>query len=89
MLEIKDRNFIIDGKPTFLFGGEVHYFRLPRAAWEDRIMKVKKAGGNLVSTYIPWLIHEPVRGDIDVTGRRRPENDLGYSPAGPLYHERA
>ena len=78
MLEIKDRNFIIDGKPTFLFGGEVHYFRLPRAAWEDRILKVKKAGGNLVSTYIPWLIHEPVRGDIDVTGRRRPENDLGY-----------
>ncbi len=74
----KDNIFYIKGQECFLFGGEVHYFRLPKSEWEDRILKVKAAGGNLISTYIPWIIHEDIEGDIDVTGKRRPENDLGY-----------
>lgn len=78
MVNFQNNNFYIRGKETFLFGGEVHYFRIPKKDWEDRIVKVKQAGGNLVSTYIPWIIHEDIEGDIDVTGVRRPENDLGY-----------
>ena len=77
MVTVKNGNFVINGKPVFLFGGEIHYFRLPKAEWEDRIIKAKEAGCNLVSTYLPWLIHEDIPGDIDLTGRRRPENDLG------------
>lgn len=77
MLEVKDGNFILNGRKTILFGGEVHYFRLPESDWEDRIIKVKQAGGNLVSSYIPWMIHEDVKGDIDFDGRRRSGNNLG------------
>lgn len=77
MVHFKDKHIIVQNKPTFLFGGEVHYFRIPKDEWEDRILKVKQAGGNLVSTYIPWIIHESNQGDIDVTGRNRPENDIG------------
>ncbi|MHB1453470.1 MAG: beta-galactosidase [Saccharofermentanales bacterium] len=76
MLEVKDRNFILNGKKIILFGGEVHYFRLPVKDWEDRIIKAKEAGCNLVSAYVPWMIHEDVEGDIDFEGRRRAENDL-------------
>lgn len=77
MLEVKDRNFILNGKKIFLFGGEIHYFRLPVKEWEDRIIKAREAGCNLVSAYVPWMIHEDVEGDIDFEGRRRAENDLG------------
>lgn len=78
MVEYKNNNFYINGEEVFLFGGEVHYFRLPIADWEDRILKVKEAGGNLVSTYIPWIIHEDIQGGIDITGKRKAENDLGH-----------
>ena len=78
MIEFKNNNFYINGEEVFLFGGEIHYFRIPITDWEDRILKVKDAGGNLVSTYIPWIIHEDIQGDIDVTGKRKAENDLGH-----------
>ena len=77
MVEVKNGNFVINGRDTFLFGGEIHYFRVPRQDWENRIIRAKQAGANLVSSYIPWLIHEYEEGDIDLEGRRRPENDLG------------
>ncbi|MHB8963502.1 MAG: beta-galactosidase [Saccharofermentanales bacterium] len=77
MFEVKDRNFIINGSKIVLFGAEVHYFRLPVSDWEDRIIKAREAGCNLVSAYVPWMIHEDVEGDIDFEGRRRAENDLG------------
>lgn len=77
MLTVKNHHFIIDGKETILFGGEIHYFRLPRDQWEDRIQKAKAAGMNTVSTLVPWMYHELFQGEIDLRGRRRAETDLG------------
>lgn len=45
--------------------GEIHYFRVPKPLWRDRLLKLKRAGGNCVSTYIPWNWHSP-REDIVV-----------------------
>ncbi|MFL5734311.1 MAG: beta-galactosidase [Chloroflexia bacterium] len=77
MIEIKNKQILIDGKPRLLIGGEVHYFRLKREEWQDRITKLKAANCNAVASYIPWLCHEPVEGKPDVTGSTRPELDLG------------
>ena len=55
-------SFIIRGKREFLIGGEFHYFRTPNELWEDRLIKMKRTGANLVTTYIPWNWHEPVEG---------------------------
>ncbi len=55
-------SFIIRGKREFLIGGEFHYFRTPSDLWEDRLIKMKRTGANLVTTYIPWNWHEPVEG---------------------------
>lgn len=60
-----------------LFSGELHYYRLARGEWADRIEKAKQLGCNVVASYIPWLIHEPRDGEFDLTGSLRPENDLG------------
>ncbi len=76
MIDIKEKAFIINNTKTFIYGGELHYFRVPKSDWEDRIKKVKAAGCNLVSTYIPWMWHESEEGKIDLTGITTPERDL-------------
>ncbi|AGB40246.1 beta-galactosidase [Halobacteroides halobius DSM 5150] len=75
-VEIKDQSFIINGKKEYIYGGEFHYFRCPKAEWADRVDKIKEAGCNLVSTYVPWYWHEMEEGRVDLTGKTRPERDL-------------
>ncbi|MBS4223615.1 beta-galactosidase [Lederbergia citrea] len=76
MIEIKNKQILIDGKPQLIMCGEIHYFRLDREGWQDRIDKLKLSGCNAVATYVPWVIHEPVEGQIDLAGETRPELDL-------------
>ena len=77
MIELRDKAILIDGQPRLVLSGEVHYFRLRREDWQDRLDKLKAAGCNTVASYIPWLCHETVEGRIDLDGRTRPELDLG------------
>jgi len=76
MIEIIDKQIRIDGAPQLLLCGEIHYFRLDRRDWQDRIDKLKLAGCNAVASYVPWLIHEEREGEVDLTGARSPELDL-------------
>ncbi len=76
MIEVKDEKMIIDGKEVLLFGGELHYFRVPKGEWRNRIRQAKEAGLNMISTYIPWGIHEYEEGKIDLSGTSREELDL-------------
>ena len=71
------KRIIVDGRARLLLSGEVHYFRLRRDEWQDRLDKAKLAGLNTIATYIPWLWHELPDGTVDVDGRTRPERDLG------------
>ncbi|WP_221641233.1 beta-galactosidase [Listeria booriae] len=77
MIELVERQIRIDGKAVLVMCGEIHYFRLAREDWEDRIIKLKEAGCNAVASYIPWICHEPVQGQVDLTGKTRSELDLG------------
>lgn len=77
MIEISNRQIVIDGRPRILLCGEIHYFRLRRDEWQDRIDKLRAAGFNAVASYIPWLCHEPVEGSFDLDGHTRPELDVG------------
>jgi len=47
--------------------GEIHYFRVPKPLWRDRLLKLKRAGANCVSTYIPWNWHSPREDIVDFT----------------------
>ncbi|EXX86707.1 glycosyl hydrolase [Paenibacillus darwinianus] len=76
MVEIKNKQIWIDGRPQIVMCGEIHYYRLAKEDWQDRIDKLKDAGFNAVASYIPWLCHEPEEGQFDLTGRTRPELDL-------------
>jgi beta-galactosidase len=61
-------HFLLDARPIPLFSGELHYFRVPRPYWRDRLLKAQAAGLNAVCTYMPWNLHEPRPGEFDFTG---------------------
>jgi beta-galactosidase len=76
MIEIIDKQIRIDGRAVMIMCGEIHYYRLRRDEWQDRIDKLKAAGCNAVASYVPWLCHEETEGHVDLTGWKRPELDL-------------
>lgn len=59
MLEIKNKEFYMNGKPFKIYSGAMHYFRVLPEYWEDRLTKLKLAGFNTVETYVCWNLHEP------------------------------
>ncbi|MBO0795612.1 MAG: beta-galactosidase [Ktedonobacteraceae bacterium] len=52
MIEIKDKQIVIDGKACIIIAGEIHYFRRKRDEWQDRIDKLKAAGLKHVQAYL-------------------------------------
>lgn len=72
-LEIRNSEFYVNGQPFQIRSGAIHYFRVPRAYWRDRLLKLKECGFNTVETYVAWNIHEPHEGTFDFSG----EKDLG------------
>jgi len=75
-LGARDGAFTIDGRPTFLYDGELHYFRVRPELWRAGLERLKSAGMNAVSTYVPWVWHEPEEGRFDFTGETRPGRNL-------------
>ena len=43
----------------------MHYSRVPRAYWRDRLERAKALGLNAITTYVPWNFHEDVEGRFD------------------------
>ncbi len=64
----KDGYFDINGQPTFLTSGEMHYARIPRELWADRIWRAKMMGLNCVQTYVFWNATESKEGQWDFSG---------------------
>jgi beta-galactosidase len=65
-----DSAFLLDGKPFQIISGEMHYARIPRAYWRDRLRKARAMGLNTVSTYVFWNYHELTPGHYDFSGER-------------------
>ena len=63
----KDGYFNINGQPTFLTAGEMHYARIPRELWRDRIWRAKQMGFNCIQMYVFWNAHEGRDGVWDFT----------------------
>lgn len=68
----KGEDFLLDGKPFVIRGGEMHFSRVPRERWRDRLRMMKAMGLNTVGTYLFWNLHEPRPGEFDFSG----QNDI-------------
>jgi beta-galactosidase len=60
--------FMLDGKPFQVLAGEMHYPRIPRASWRDRLKKLKALGLNTLTSYVFWNAHETQKGVYDFSG---------------------
>ena len=71
-VKVEDSNFIIDGKKVRIISGAIHFFRVHRDQWRDRIDKAKMMGCNCIETYVAHNLLETRRGEWDFSGN----NDL-------------
>ena len=62
------RGFLINGKRTFIASAGMEYARLPRALWHDRLLRLKRAGFNVIEMYTFWNFHEPKEGRFNFAG---------------------
>ncbi len=66
MVVSKNQRLFVNDCETFLLSAEIHYFRLEKKDWKDRILKAKSAGMNTIASYIPWLLHEQEEGKFSI-----------------------
>uniref|UniRef100_A0A2K5C3L8 Galactosidase beta 1 like n=1 Tax=Aotus nancymaae TaxID=37293 RepID=A0A2K5C3L8_AOTNA len=62
--------FLLDGAPFRYVSGSLHYFRVPRVLWADRLLKMRWSGLNTIQFYVPWNYHEPQPGVYNFNGSR-------------------
>ena len=65
---IRSDRFVLDGAPFVVRSGEMHYARIPREYWRDRMKKMRAMGLNTLCMYSFWNMHEPRPGHFDFTG---------------------
>ena len=60
--------FLLNGQPFVVKAAELHYPRIPRPYWDQRIKMCKALGMNTICLYVFWNIHEQQEGKYDFTG---------------------
>jgi beta-galactosidase len=61
-------NFLLDGKPFQIISGEMHFARIPREYWRNRLRMAKAMGLNTIATYVFWNYQEPEKGKYNFKG---------------------
>lgn len=61
-ITVTDRALLRDGMPWVPVSGELHYSRVPRARWPERLRQMRAGGVTIASTYVFWIHHVPERG---------------------------
>jgi hypothetical protein len=69
--------FLLDGKPFQIIGGQMHHARIPAEYWRHRIRMAKAMGCNTIAAYVFWSYHETAEGTFDFTTGNR---DFGLLP---------
>lgn len=54
--------FLLNGKPFVVKAAELHYPRIPKPYWDQRIKLCKALGMNTICLYVFWNSHEPQPG---------------------------
>ena len=63
--ELTENAIFLNGQKTQIISGAIHYFRIAKDDWKDRLLKLKECGCNCVETYTIWSMHEKKEGQFD------------------------
>ena len=66
---VQGDHFALDGMPFQIISGEMHYPRIPRDYWRQRLKMAKAMGLNTITTYTFWNVHERQPGVYDFLGQ--------------------
>nr|MDO8099608.1 beta-galactosidase [Candidatus Njordarchaeota archaeon] len=77
-VRVSENCFLVNGRKLMLRAGELHYSRVKRDQWADRLRRMREAGLNTLSTYFFWNWHELKEGEFDFTGTTHPERDIEH-----------
>lgn len=92
---LTNRYVEVDGRPAIPVSGELHFSRVPRAEWPERLRLMRSGGVTVVATYLFWNHHEAEQGhprfdgDLDVAAFVRTAADAGLDVVlriGPWAH---
>jgi beta-galactosidase len=76
MIEATERSFVVGREELAPLSVEMHYFRVPKRYWSICFERIKRAGFRIISTQIPWNVHEVMDGRFDFVGFEDPARDL-------------
>jgi len=76
LLGINENKFAIGKEVYYPFSVELHYFRVDKKYWSICFERIRKAGFRIISTSVPWNLHQDRNKDIDFTGYNDSRKDL-------------
>ena len=66
---IGQKEFLLHGSPFVIRCGEMHFARIPKAYWRQRLKMAKAMGLNTICVYLFWNLHEPEHDTFQWTGQ--------------------
>ncbi|MBN4057150.1 beta-galactosidase, partial [bacterium AH-315-J21] len=76
MFEISENKISLGKEDIYAFAAELHYFRLEKRYWSICFERLKRAGIRLISTPVPWNLHQDKSREIDFLGYDDSRKDL-------------
>lgn len=67
--KIGEDSFELNGNPYIIRCGEMHFARIPKAEWRNRLKMAKAMGLNTVCAYLFWNMHEKQPNQFTWTGQ--------------------
>ena len=76
MISYNEKRFIIGKEEYAPYAAEMHYFRVQKRYWSICFERIRKAGFRIISTIVPWNLHEDDNREFDFSGFSDPTRDL-------------
>jgi beta-galactosidase len=76
MLKVANNKLVIGKEEYYPLSAEMHYFRVNKRYWSICFERIRKAGFRIISTRVPWNLHESAIGDFDFMGITDHTKDL-------------
>jgi len=76
MLKVANNKLVVGKEEYYPFSAEMHYFRVNKRHWSICFERIRKAGFRIITTCVPWNLHESALGEYDFFGTTDHTRDL-------------